>query len=363
MNVCFLLGGFSGTGGIGRVTSILANEICKSEGYKVHTLSFYNNQKEKNYVLDLRIKQDYLFQKPINMTKGILNGGISKLRKYLLNNDIDILVACGALYYPITILSSIGTKTKTICWEHSNVRNSKDHSYQLLSRRIGAKKANKVVTLTKHDQKMYLEKYRNNNVIQIYNPIDEEIFKYIKKYKADSKKIISVGRFSYQKNFELLIDIANNVLHKNRDWTWDIYGDGELRNTLETKIKEYKLENQLFLKGSVNNLYKHYPDYAFLVMTSRYEGFPMSLLEGMAHGLPLISFDVLTGPNEIIRNGDNGFLIESFDKQQMISNISFLIDNQEERIKMSYFSKEICEQYKINEIVNQWKSLFEEILI
>lgn len=361
MNICFLLGGFTENGGIGRVTSILANSLCNNENYTIHTLSYFNNKKENLYYLEGKICKSYLFTEPINMTKGILRGGIFKLRRYLTENHIDVLIACGALYYPISVLGCKGLNTKCICWEHSNVQNSKDHSFQLLSRRLGAKKADLVVTLTKHDKKSYIDKYKIEHVKQIYNPIDVDVFNYTHKYKADSQKLVSVGRLSYQKNFGMLIEIAKEVLSNNPNWTWDIYGEGELKDELQSKIIEYGLENRLTLKGQVNNLYSLYSEYAMLVMTSRYEGFPMALLEGMAHGLPLISFNILTGPNEIIKNGANGYLIKPFDTEKMVSSINSLINNSQTRCLMSQSGRDMCELYKIDEITNQWKQLLNNI--
>lgn len=361
MNICFLLGGFTGNGGIGRVTSILSNSLCNDPNYKIYTLSYFDNQKQNLYRIDEKICQEYLFDTPLNMTKGLLKGGILKLRRYLKKNNIDILIACGALYYPISVMSCLGVKTKCICWEHSNAQNSKDHSFQLLARWIGAKNADLVITLTKHDKKGYIDKYHIDNVEQIYNPIDEKVFDYIHQYKVNSKKLLSVGRLSYQKNFEMLIDIAKEVLIENPSWTWDIYGEGELREQLQDKINDYGLESRLFLKGQVNNLYSLYNDYAMLVMTSRYEGFPMTLLEGMASGLPLISFDVLTGPNEIIENSVNGYLIKPFEIELMASCISSLINNPQMRFKMHEHGISMCEKYKLVEIENQWKRLFNKI--
>jgi len=361
MNICFLLGGFTGNGGIGRVTSILANTLCEDEKYKIYTLSYFRNNKENLYHLNKKIYQDCLFDEPINMTKGILRGGISKLRQYLKSNQIDILIACGALYYPISILSRNGLKTKCICWEHSNVQNSKDHSFQLLCRRFGAKYADVIVTLTQHDKRSYIKQYNVDNVVQIYNPIDEEVFNYTRDYNLNSKKLLSVGRLSYQKNFEALIDIARDLLIDDPMWTWDIYGEGELRDELQSKINKYGLEKQVQLKGQVHDLYRLYGDYSMLVMTSRYEGFPMSLLEGLANGLPLISFDVLTGPNEIIINGENGYLIEAFDLKMMASVIDKLINDSNKRYVLSQKGKEMCNKYKLSEIIVDWKHLFENL--
>lgn len=362
MNICFLLGGFTGNGGIGRVTSVLANKLCNEENLNIFTLSFFNTKKENLYSINTKIKQGFLFEHPVNMTKGILSGGVFKLRKYLKDNHIDILIACGALYFPISVWSCKGTKTKCFCWEHSNFQNNKDHKFQIICRKIGVKSADKVITLTKFDKNSYTKKFGGKNIVQIYNPIDERIFNYAGRYNVNSKKILSVGRLSYQKNFSLLIDIAKVVLTDNPDWTWEIYGEGELRDELEKKIKNYNLEDRLYLKGQVDNLYELYNEFSVLIMTSFYEGFPMSLLEGMACGLPLISFDVQTGPNEIIVDGENGFLVKAFDIQQMIIKINSLMNNTKQRIEMSDNGKLNCKKYELSSIKEEWKKLFKETI-
>lgn len=357
MNVCFLLGGFTGNGGIGRVTSILSNALC--ERYGIYALSFFDNHKENLYTLNPTINQDYLFGAPLNMTRGMLKGGIIRLRKYLKNNSIDIVIACGALYFPIAVLSCKGLKTKCICWEHSNVQNSKDHSFQLMCRHFGARHADLIVTLTKQDRESYMNKYHVNNVVQIYNPIDEQIFEYIRDYDIDSRKILSVGRLSYQKNFGMLLDVAKDVFSVVPDWTWDIYGEGDERDQIQTKILDYGLESRVFLKGQVDDLYSRYGDYALLVMTSRYEGFPMTLLEGMANGLPLISFDVLTGPREIIHDDINGYLIKPFEINQMSNTITDLIHHPKKRMALSRGCKDLVEEFELSQILREWTSMLD----
>lgn len=357
MNICFLLGGFTG-GGIGRTTSILANRLSSEDNYDIFTLSFYNAKKENIYKLHARVKQSFLYEHPVSMTKCILSGGVLRLRKYLINNDIDILIACGALYFPISVWSCKGIKTKCFCWEHSNLQIDKDYKFQKMCKVIGAKNADKLITLTKHDKDSYIKRFGGKNIVQIYNPIDEKIFDYVGSYNVNSKKILCVGRLSYPKNFSLLIDIANVVLTDNPGWTWDIYGEGELRSELEEKIKNYGLEERLYLKGQVGNIYELYKEYSMLIMTSLYEGFPMTLLEGMANGLPLISFDIKTGPDEIIIDGENGYLVKPFDTQQMIEKINLLISNPELREHMSENGKKNCGKFEISSIIKEWDALF-----
>ena len=141
--------------------------------------------------------------------------------------------------------------------------------------------------------------------------------------------------FSFPKNFDRLLEIAKKLEERETNWHWDIYGDGEERKQLEEKIEKLGLGKRVSLKGAVNDLYTRYRQYMAVVMTSRYEGFPMVLIEGAANGLPMIAFDVRTGPKEIIRNGENGFLINSEDDDGMVDAIVKLMNNQQLRIKMS----------------------------
>ena len=173
---------------------------------------------------------------------------------------------------------------------------------------------------------------------------------------------MSVGRLCYQKNFGRLIDIAYTVLKNNPDWTWDIYGDGDEYQELNIKIKRLGLENKIFLKGNVSDIYSKYREYAFIVMTSRYEGFPMTLLEASANALPLISFDIETGPNEIIKNNFNGFLCNPNDDNEMICSISKLIESSELRKIMSKNSHSESYRFSIDRVTEEWIKLFNSMV-
>ena len=96
-------------------------------------------------------------------------------------------------------------------------------------------------------------------------------------------------------------------------------------------------------------------------MTSRYEGFPMTLLEGAAKGLPMISFDIPTGPNEIIKNGENGFLCQDNGNGDMIEKIQLLMKKEELRIKMSEKSRKTAEYFSVNKILKSWNTLLETL--
>lgn len=358
--VCFLLGGFQGNGGIGRVTSILINQLSRNSDLEIHAIVYYHDQRPILYNLDTRVHMHILYTTYHSMMKAMLfYRAVGKVRKIVEKENIDILIACGALFFPLCIASCLGLKAKCVCWEHTNPATVNDYKFQRICRYTAVLASWKIVVLTKSARKFYLTHYQKceNKVIQIYNPIDPESIK-SKKYDEDSKKIISVGRLEYPKNFERLIEIASILLPRYPEWSWDIYGDGELRNKLSELVRENGLEQQLHLMGQNHNLYDVYPYYSFMVMTSRYEGFPMSLIEGAANRLPLISFDIQTGPNEIIKDGLNGFLVENNSNKKMIQRIEQLITQKDRRVEMSKNVIKLVEEFSLKRIVAQWLEVF-----
>ena len=361
--ICFLLGGFQGNGGIGRVTSILVNQLCQDNDFEIHTISYMQDQRPMLYDIKTEVHSHVLYDSPCSMSKAILfRHAIKKVRTILRDEKIDLLIACGALYYPLGIMACKRTKVKCICWEHTDPATSSDYKFQNLCRKYAVSRCAHMVVLTKSAERYYKQHFpvSKNKITQIYNPIAEGAAK-SEQYNGKSKKIISVGRLSYQKNFDRLISIAARILPLYPDWSWDIYGDGELKDSLQVLIDENKLSAQLTLKGQVSDLYNHYGDYAFMVMTSRYEGFPMSLIEGAANRLPLVSFDIPTGPNEIILDGSNGYLIDPNSDDDMVERIRYLIENPTLRSTMSEEVHRLTDSFALGRILKQWKTLFGEL--
>jgi len=362
MRVCFFLGGLTGAGGIGRVTSVLANALVLKPDVEVYVLSFADTHKPVLYELDKNIHTYTLFPSPISMKKAFLYNVTGKLKKYLKDNKIDVLVACGSLYFPAVVMACKHIRTKAICWDHTAPHITTDHAFQAWSRKYGAKHSDLNAVITKSAKLYYDEKYGNSdkNVV-MYNPVDPLAVAKRKQYNFESKKIITVGRLTYPKNMELLIDVAERVLKSNPEWTWDIYGDGELQEKLQAKIDAYGIGERIKLRGKVSDIYDRYSSYAFKVLTSRYEGFPMTLLEASANGLPMISFDVATGPNEIIEDGVNGFLVPPENAAEMEKAINILIRDDDLRCKMSIESAKSSEQFQIEDICEKWYRIFEKM--
>lgn len=358
MNLCFVLGGFQGVGGIGRVVSILANELSQKAEYNLYFVVM-NEWDRGKFLYDLPENVTGIgWKAPKSMKKVFFYGGIQKLKRYLKDNRIDVVIGCGALYFPLIVMACVGIKTKSLCWEHSNANNAADHQFQKICRWIGAKFSDCVVVLTKYDERLYQTKYRSKRIYQVYNPIDPLLFCSKERVPFIKRKIISVGRLTYQKNYPLLIKIANRVLKNHPDWQWHIYGDGPEEESIKQFINENGLSAQLILKGQVRDLYLLYNEYDFFVSTSRYEGFSMAFLEAVANGLPIISFDIECGPREIIEDGKNGFLVAPFDENKFIECIEKIITSGSIREYMVTEQRKKAQIYNCHSIVEQWNRIF-----
>lgn len=360
INIAFLLGSTSSNGGIERATSILANQITKKGVAKVFAVGFHPRQQDRVYEWDVNIEIYDLLNKKESMKTGMFKG-ISKLRKFLKINNIDVLITCGHIFAPLGGLACLGTRTKMVYWSHSSYY-GEPNPFKRLNEHLGGLLSSAVVCLTKADVKNYQKKTLAKKVVQIYNPLDEELLKKKAHYNPNTNKIISVGRLAHPKNFETyLLDVAKIVLNQNPEYTWHIYGKGKFKPLIEERIRKLGLQDRVILEGNVSNLYERYPKHSIMVMTSSYEGFPMTLLEGSVMSLPLVSFDILTGPNEIIVDGVNGYLISPYNINDMADKLNLLIKDKDLRIKLSMANNSYFKEFIIEKTMAKWTSLLYDL--
>lgn len=223
--------------------------------------------------------------------------------------------------------------------------------------------AHKIVTLTEMTANDYKRKFHlpSDKVSYIYNSIGEDVIKNRSDYDENSKTILSVGRFSPEKGYDILIDIAEQVFEKYEDWNWVIYGDGDTFSQIKQEIENRDLDNKIILKGQVKDVSKIYRNAAFFVLTSLREGLPLVLLEAKANHIPCLSFDVISGPREIIRNEVDGFLISPYDKEKMIQCIEKLICNDSLRKNMSLEADSNLDLFDEKIIMQKWNALIDQL--
>ncbi|WP_312696786.1 glycosyltransferase family 4 protein [Sphingobacterium mizutaii] len=217
-------------------------------------------------------------------------------------------------------------------------------------------KFDKFVVLTQED-KSYWGDLPNIVVIPNANS-----FPVAQRSQLDSKNVIAVGRYDYQKRFEDLVDVWKLVHQEEPDWKLNIFGKGPERENLQNQINKLGLEDTLILKEPVRDIDKQYLSSSMIAMTSRYEGLPMALLEGQASGLPLISYTCKCGPKDIIQEGKNGYLLEEGDKVGMANKILTLIRDPELRDSMGQQAFEMSNNFSEAMVMEKWIQLFNDSL-
>lgn len=181
--------------------------------------------------------------------------------------------------------------------------------------------------------------------------------------KKKTNHIISVGRLAYQKGFDRLINAWNIVKQKHPSWFLDIYGDnGVLKPEIERQIKELNLVNEIVIHSPTNEITRKYQESEFYVMSSRYEGWGLVLVEAMSCGIPCVAFDCPYGPSDIIEHGKNGLLVENGDVQGLADAICWMIEHEEERKQMGLVAKETSRRFAPEVIMKQWDELFKELI-
>ncbi|KRD63894.1 hypothetical protein ASE40_00665 [Flavobacterium sp. Root935] len=217
-------------------------------------------------------------------------------------------------------------------------------------------KYDRFVVLTLEDKHSW-KKHKNISVI--YNSVTDSNNNATS--LLDNKKVLAIGRLTYQKNLELLIELWEQISKRYPDWCLTIVGTGDSKELIG-KIDKMKLNDVIKLVPSTSKISDCYLDSSLYLMTSRFEGLPMVLLEAQNYGLPIVSFDCKCGPKEIITDGQDGYLIQMGDKESFIAKTTDLIENISLRKEFGRIAKENSKRFSEEIIMKQWTSLFEELV-
>jgi glycosyltransferase involved in cell wall biosynthesis len=176
------------------------------------------------------------------------------------------------------------------------------------------------------------------------------------------KLLLAVGRLEAQKGFDWLIEAFANLADEHPDWDLVILGEGSLRPMLEETVRMSDLEHRIFLPGRAGNMAEWYESADLYVMSSRFEGFPNTLIEAMAHGLAAVSFDCDTGPRDIIRHELDGLLVSKGDVTELTAALDRLMRDTLTRQRFAERAVEVRERFSMEKVAGMWVKLFEEIL-
>ncbi len=184
------------------------------------------------------------------------------------------------------------------------------------------------------------------NVRVIPNP---RTFVFDKPASLESHQVLAVGRYDYQKGFDMLLEAWKRI--DTKGWTLRIAGSGGDLGPLPGNV----------VTGPATDIKKEYSQSAFLVMSSRYEGLPMVLLEAQAAGLPAVSFACKCGPRDVITDGEDGILIPEGDINRLAAGMQKMMQDTVLRHKMGAAAFRNSARYDKDRIMSLWENLFREL--
>ncbi len=352
-----------GRGGAERVVSNLANEFA-NEGYQVYVATEW--QEDDEYPLDNRVIRVHVGLRTEDENKGRMTKFLLRVRylkQFLMDYKPDILIAFAHRANYRALMAQKGTGIPTVI----SIRINPVGNYDALSDRIQIKwlfpRAAGCVFQTE-EQRAFFKPYLQDNSRIIINPLNPRFIGV--KHPEKEKAVVTHARIVDFKNHPMMVDAFLKVHKKHPDYVLRIYGpdsgDGT-KEILDKKIADNHAENYIFLMGSCNEIEKEIPKGEVYAYSSDYEGFPNSLLEAMAMGMPVVSTDCPPGgPRMVINDGENGFLIPVGDADALAEKICILIENKELAKEFGERARKVCDIANVQAVYEQWKDYLEEIL-
>lgn len=355
--ILFLTGNINNSGGTERVLSLIANNLVH-HGYSIEIACIQRGDNPYFEIdNDIIIHSLYKTSGRVLFRLPFL---IFKLRNLIKKNKYDIVITVETMGVFISIPSLLGLKTRHICWEHFNFNNDNGVKNRKLARHLAAKHCNDIVTLTERDKEFWINGTNlQANITAIPNPLTFPI-QNTHKYPINSKILLAIGRPIHTKGYDRLLTIWKEIHYTIPEWKLEIVGlNEEERNKLTKICIQLDISMSVNLVPPTKNISSFYEKAAIYCLTSRYEGFPMVLLETLAFGVPVISFDCDTGPAEILDDTDS-ILIKNDDSKKFSEELLKMIQSPDLRLKISKQAQKKSEKYAINHITQQWLNLIDK---
>lgn len=366
-------------GGVERVLTLKANYFAEHFGYDITIILTEGKDKPLFYPLSDKIR---VINLDVNFEEMWTCSFLKKIFVYLKKQRIyrkrlteelmrlrpDITISL--LRREINFINHIKDGSKKIGELHVNRANYRNFEagdssafknlfakFWMRSLVSHLKQLDRFVVLTEEDKASWTEL---NHVEVIPDPLAFDIGEVS---PLTTKRVIAVGRYVYQKGFDLLLQAWEKVEKQHPDWELAIYGMGD-RTPYEQLMDQLQIDrSRCHLNGSTSDIKKEYLNSSLFVFSSRFEGFGMVLIEAMACGLPVISFDCPCGPKDIVRHNEDGLLVPSGNIDSLAEAIQQLMSNDQKRQQMASAALVNVQRFQLDEIVGKWKSLIDEVMV
>lgn len=379
LKVAYFLESLVAFGGVERVLTDKANYMAIYFDYDVYIITCAQNPKQQNAFLlhesveqvnlDVPYYEQYHYGYPKRL---LVKRRIEKLIRQRLSEAIKIIdpdILIGVTHFEANLVSTIPCRAKKVIESHearpftmsgmSQYRNILSSIYMKFYRQVYLRtierRADVVVSLTEGDAHEW-RKSRRVEVIPNFSlmPIAEYC-------NCDTKRVIAAGRLSWEKGYDRLLKVWQIVSQRFPDWQLDIFGNGNLQESLEETIKNMEFQN-VTIHPPVKDIDHEYANSSVCVLTSYFEGFALVLLESLRHGLPCVAFDCKFGPRSIIDDGACGYLVEDGNIELFAERVCNLIEFENKRMQFSLMAVEHARKFDVYGTMTKWKTLFENLV-
>lgn len=334
-------------GGAQRVISILASRMVQ-KGMDVEIVTYLDAP--VLYPIHSEVKITCV-QKETEKKSLISN--LLWLRSYFKENA-EIVLSFLAPFNMIALVATMGLRVPIVVADRNDPAKVPGNKVIRIARDILYVFADQVVVQTEANKAYF--KVLSKKTTVIYNPVDLKEYTGLALKSEKDKIIVSAGRLMPQKNQKMLIDAFSAIMKKFPEYQLVIYGEGSYREELESYVKALKLEERIFMPGSVTDLYDKMKSAELFVLSSDYEGMPNALIEAMCMGLPVISTKV-SGATDLINHGKNGLLTEVGDKKEMENAMEQMLSDENLREQMAIEAVQLAEMLRTDEILKQWQEI------
>jgi glycosyltransferase involved in cell wall biosynthesis len=378
ISIAYCIPSLDHSGGMERVLTIKANYLADRLGYDISIIITddkdtkpYFPLSEKIRVIQLDVNIDNLWQHPIWKRLYLYKKKMRLYKKRLIKclNNLQPDITISLLRREINFLCDIQDGSVKVGEIHFGRYKYREANFsflpgfvnQWITNRWMAQLDKKVQQLDKfvvltHEDATYWKKLSNLTVIPNPITIEQGIYS-----DCTSRQVIAVGRYTYQKGFDLLIPAWKIVNENHPNWTLNIYGGGN-REDLQPMVDRLGLTNTLKLNGPVSQIREKYQQSSIFVLSSRFEGLPLVLMEAMSCGLPPVSFTCPCGPKDIIHDGEDGILCENGNIESLAAGICQLIEDEQLRKEMGRKATQNIQKFTIDRIMQQWDQLFQNLV-
>lgn len=362
MNICFVLSSVQEMGGAVRATITVANRMTKD--HRVFLAGIHDSEGDEPFFSSDAVVRQLSVDKAASRIRQRMKLVAEGLKRLKDEEGIDVFISVGTLAGAICSYAAVQMRqTPFIFVDHGAIANQWDSRDATLFRMLAYLSHSKTVVLTQASKDDYrrLLKAKGRKLAVVPNWIDQALLEEEASPDIESRKVVWAGRLDKEKGVDHLLDIAEKVFSDSRSdgWQWDVYGDAVLNSSIDfsRQIEERGLAGKLVHKGVAADIYALYPNYSIATLTSYREGLPLFLLEAKAAGLPAVSFDVVTGPSEIIQDGMDGFLVPPYDIDAYSERVLSLMSDPDKRAAFSAAAQGDAERFSEARIYEMWQSL------